>query len=91
MLTTQKTRGRSNKMALENWGLRSVVGAQQEVTGSWREVHNGKLHTSYSSFQYNYGNNTSRIRGTGYINHKWIDDKCVQIIDQYEESATDPR
>jgi hypothetical protein len=52
---------------LENRVLRKIFGPKREEDGSWRKLHNDKLHSLYSSL--NRVINTRRTRWAGHVAH----------------------
>jgi hypothetical protein len=52
----------------ENRVLRRIFGAKRdEVTGGWRKLHNGELHSLYSAPSINRMIKSKRIRLAGHV------------------------
>jgi hypothetical protein len=61
--------------------LRRLFGPKwDEVTGSWRELHNEELHCLYSSLSVIRMIKSMRMRWAGHVMRMREKEKCVYII-----------
>jgi hypothetical protein len=55
----------------ENRVLRRIFGPKREEDGSWRKLHNDKLHSLYSSLNIVRVIESRRMRWTGHMARMW--------------------
>jgi hypothetical protein len=64
-------------MVFENRVLRRIFGPKRdEVIGSWRKLHNEKLHNLYSSPSVIRIIKSKRMRSTGHV-HVWVEEERI--------------